>query len=183
MYLVGSHTDKMSIPAGMTEAVQNSTRHVATWVEEHNYQAYDPGDGDLSFLRYFTFDIHFLRRLLTGAVLRVPFHIRPLIGIRPHTSTKGMGYMGWGYVKMYASTGEENYRRRAEFCFDWLMENRSRELQALLLGEPLFIRNARRHHTRAHAHNRLEQPDRFGFPGSLRGIARAEVPGRRHECQ
>ena len=134
MYLVGSHTDKMSIPAGMTEAVQNSTRHVVTWVEEHNYQAYDPGDGDLSFLRYFTFDIHFLRRLLTGAVLRVPFHIRPLIGIRPHTSTKGMGYMGWGYVKMYASTGEENHRRRAEFCFDWLMENRSKNCRHYCWG-------------------------------------------------
>jgi rhamnogalacturonyl hydrolase YesR len=94
-------------------------------VEAHNYRAYDPGDGDLSFLRYFTFNSHFMRRLLTAAVLRTPFHIRPWIGIEPHTSTKGMGYMGWGYVKMYALTGEENYRRRAETCFDWLMENRS----------------------------------------------------------
>jgi rhamnogalacturonyl hydrolase YesR len=118
----------------MTEAVQRSTRHVATWVEEHKYEAYDPGDGDLSFLRYFTFDIHFLRRLLTGAILRVPFHIRPLIGIRPHTSTKGMGYMGWGYVKMSALTGEESYRRRAKFCFDWLMENQSRNCKHYCWG-------------------------------------------------
>ena len=69
----------------------------------------------------------------------MPFHIRPLIGIRPHTSTKGMGYMGWGYVKMYALTGAEDHRRRAEFCFDWLMANRPEEMQAVLLGEPLFI--------------------------------------------
>jgi rhamnogalacturonyl hydrolase YesR len=94
-------------------------------VEEHNYRAYDPGDGDLSFLRHFTFTAHSLRRLLTAAVLRAPFHIRPLIGIRPHTSTKGMGYMGWGYVKMYALTGAEDQRRRAESCFDWLIGNRS----------------------------------------------------------
>ena len=33
--------------------------------------------------------------------------------------------MGWGYVKMYALTGDESYRRRAEFCFDWLIENKS----------------------------------------------------------
>jgi rhamnogalacturonyl hydrolase YesR len=105
--------------------VQKSAQEVSRWVEEHNYRAYDPGDGDLSFLRYFTFNVHSLRRLLTGAVLRVPFHIRPLIGIRPHTSTKGMGYMGWGYVKMYALTGAEDQRRRAESCFDWLMRNRS----------------------------------------------------------
>jgi rhamnogalacturonyl hydrolase YesR len=36
-----------------------------------------------------------------------------------------MGYMGWGYVKMYALTGSEDYRRRADCCFDWLMANRS----------------------------------------------------------
>lgn len=105
--------------------VQESVGKVARWVENHDYRAYDPGDGDLSFLRYFTFNTHFLRRLLTAAVLRVPFHIRPWIGIPPHRSTKGMGYMGWGYAKLYALTGNEDYRRRAEFCFDWLMENRS----------------------------------------------------------
>ena len=114
--------------------VEGSLQKVSHWVEEHDYRAYDPGDGNLSFLRYFTLNSHFLRRLLTGAVLRVPFHIRPLIGIRPHTSTKGMGYMGWGYVKMYALTGEENYRRRAEFCFNWLMENGSKNREHYCWG-------------------------------------------------
>lgn len=109
----------------MKETVQKSIDAVAGWVETHNYQAYDPGDGELSYLRYFTFDIHFLQRLLTAAVLRTPIHIRPWIGIKPHTSTKGMGYMGWGYVKMYALTRNEDYRRKAESCFDWLMANRS----------------------------------------------------------
>ncbi len=107
------------------KTTQESIEGVTRWVETHNYQAYDPGDGSLSFLRYLTFDSHFLRRLLTAAVLRVPFHVRPFVGIKPHTSTKGMGYMGWGYTKMYALTGDENYRRRAEYCFDWLIENRS----------------------------------------------------------
>jgi hypothetical protein len=109
----------------VTESVLKSIEDVAHWVETHNFRAYDPGDGDLSFLRYFTFNIHFLRRLLTGAVLRSPLNIRPWIGIRPHTSTKGMGYMGWGYLKMFGMTGAEGHRRRAESCFDWLMENRS----------------------------------------------------------
>ena len=104
------------------------------WVEDHNYQAYDPGDGDLSFLRYLTFDVHFLRRVLTAVVLRTPFHIRPWIGIRPHTSTKGMGYFGWGYVKMYALTGDESYRHRAKCCFDWLIENRSAGYQQYCWG-------------------------------------------------
>lgn len=109
----------------MKSDLEKSIQGVTRWVEEHDYRAYDPGDGDLSFLSHCTFRIHFLRRLLTAAVLRTPFHIRPWIGIQPHTSTKGMGYMGWGYVKMYALTGLADYRRRAESCFDWLMENRS----------------------------------------------------------
>lgn len=109
----------------MDNRIRTSADAVARWVETHNYKAYDPGDGNLSFVRHLTFGNHFLRRLLTAIVLRTPFHIRPLIGIRPHTSTKGIAYMGWGYVKMYALTKDETYRRRAEFCFDWLMKNRS----------------------------------------------------------
>src|SRR5215470_17313498 len=101
--------------------VEQSARDVARWVEDHNYKAYDPGDGDLSFFRNLTFNTHFLRRALTAVVLRVPFDIRPWIGIKPHTSTKGMGYIGWGYVKMYKLTGEEEFRRRAEHCLGWLM--------------------------------------------------------------
>jgi rhamnogalacturonyl hydrolase YesR len=105
--------------------VQKSIEAVTHWVEDHDFRAYDPGDGNLSFLRHFTFNSHVLRQVLTATVLRTPFEIRPLIGIKPHRSTKGIGYMGWGYVKMYALTGDETYRRRAEFCFDWLIENRS----------------------------------------------------------
>ena len=109
----------------MVDELQASILQLTHWVERHDYRAYDPGDGDLSFLRYCTFNQHFLRRVLTAVVLRTPFHIRPLIGIRPHTSTKGMGYMGWGYTKMYAVTGDDSYRQRAKYCFDWLVENRS----------------------------------------------------------
>ena len=105
--------------------IRRSADRVARWVEEHDYKAYDPGDGNLAFLRHFTFNTHFLNRLLTAAVLRAPVHIRPWIGIPPHTSTKGMGYMAWGYLKMFALTGQKGYRRRGEFCLDWLMEHRS----------------------------------------------------------
>lgn len=101
-------------------AIEESLEAVSRWVEGHDYRAYDPGDGCMSPLRYLTFDTHFLRRLLTGAVLRAPFHIRPWIGIRPHTSTKGMGYMAWGYTKRYALSQAHVHRERAEACFGWL---------------------------------------------------------------
>ena len=80
--------------------VRKSLDQLAAWVERHDYQAYDPGDGQLSPLRQLTFGSFFLKRSLTAIVLRMPYNIRPLIGVRPHTSTKGMGYMAWGYAKM-----------------------------------------------------------------------------------
>jgi hypothetical protein len=109
----------------MTDFVENSVDNLISWVEGHNYRAYDPGDGSLSFLLPLTLNVPFFRRLLTAVVLRTPIHIRPWIGIRPHTSTKGMGYFAWGYTKMFALTGDESYRRRAEMCFEWLIANRS----------------------------------------------------------
>jgi rhamnogalacturonyl hydrolase YesR len=105
--------------------IQNSIDALCAWVEGHNYEAYDPGDGQLSPLRRLAFGNVFLKRLLTAAVLRVPFNIRPWIGIQPHTSTKGMGYMAWGYVKMFAQTGDSRFAGRARSCLDWLMQHRA----------------------------------------------------------
>jgi len=103
----------------------NSIDGVTRWVEEHDYKAYDPGDGHISFFRHCTFNIRFLERVLTAAVLRIPFNIRPWIGIKPHTSTKGMGYMAWGYSIMHSHTEEAHYQEKATSCFQWLIENRS----------------------------------------------------------
>jgi glycosyltransferase involved in cell wall biosynthesis len=105
--------------------LENSLRRVAAWIEAHDCKAYDPGDGQLSFLRHFALGQPFLRRLLTAFVLRAPFNIRPWIGIRPHVSTKGMGYLAWGYCKRYARTKDDRFATRARACLDWLVEHRA----------------------------------------------------------
>jgi uncharacterized protein YyaL (SSP411 family) len=109
----------------MITQLENRIAGVVHWMEEHDYRAYEPGDGNLSFLRAFTFENLALQCLHTAVVMRIPFNIRPILGIRPHRSTKGTGYMAWGYLKMSALTGDESYRRRAVACLDWLTENRS----------------------------------------------------------
>jgi len=114
--------------------LQNSIKSLCAWVEEHNYEAYDPGDGQLSPLRQLALGNVFLKRLLTAAVLRVPFNIRLLIGIQPHTSTKGMGYMAWGYLKMFAQTGDSRFAERAHFCLDWLIEQRAKKFDQFCWG-------------------------------------------------
>jgi rhamnogalacturonyl hydrolase YesR len=109
----------------MNEYIDNSIDKVSAWVEGHGYRAYDPGDGQLSWLAKLTCGNLVLERLLTAAVLRSPFNIRPLIGITPHTSTKGMGYMAWGYLLRYRLTRDPRFAALAENCLQWLIDHRA----------------------------------------------------------
>jgi rhamnogalacturonyl hydrolase YesR len=109
----------------MERKLRQSIAGVAGWVEAHGYRAYDPGDGNLSYLHALTGNVLLLERLLQQAVYRAPFNLRPLLGIAPHISTKGIGYMAWGYVKMYRITGDPSFAERAFAAFDWLIRNSS----------------------------------------------------------
>ena len=109
----------------MQSRLEQSISSLLHWVESHNYAVYDPGDGNNSFLNILTFNNLLLERLLQQSVYRAPFNLRPLFGIRPHVSTKGMGYMAWGYVKMFRLTGDKSYEERARQCLNWLVQHRS----------------------------------------------------------
>jgi rhamnogalacturonyl hydrolase YesR len=109
----------------MKQKLATSIQRLTHWVESHNYQAYDPGDGNNSFLHFLTFDIILLERFLQQAVYRAPFNLRPLLGIPPHTSTKGMGYLAWGFVKMHKLTGEAGYAEKARAALAWLIEHKA----------------------------------------------------------
>ena len=118
----------------MRKKLENSLNQLSHWVENHGFKAYDPGDGQMSYLRAFTFNNHTLERILTASVLRAPIEIRPLLGIRPHTSTKGMGYMAWGYLRLYKLTGEVKYAKCAQSCLDWLIQHRSQNYPEFCWG-------------------------------------------------
>lgn len=105
--------------------IVSSAERVARWVEHHRFEAYDPGDGQRSFLSALTFGSEPLERILTAVVLRAPINVRPAIGITPHTSTKGMGYMAWGYLWRLRATGDPAFASKAERCLSWLKEHRS----------------------------------------------------------
>ena len=109
----------------MKEKLEKSIAAVASWVENHDYKAYDPGDGNLSFLHALTFNNLFLERLLQQSSYRAPINLRPLYGIKPHTSTKGMGYFAWGYLKLYALNRDARHKERAVACLEWLIKNKS----------------------------------------------------------
>lgn len=108
-----------------TQTVRASLISLVQWLENHEYRAYDPGDGNNSFLHALTFNNLLLERLLQQAVYRAPFNLRPALGIKPHVSTKGMGYIAWGYFRLFALSSEKQWKERGLSCLKWLMEHRS----------------------------------------------------------
>jgi rhamnogalacturonyl hydrolase YesR len=105
--------------------LKTSIGKVEKWVEDHGYRGYEPFDGLSSYLRPITFKSLFLERLLQQVVRQSPINLRPLLGIKPQDSTKGRGYMAWGYLQMFKATGDPSYEERARECLDWLDKNKS----------------------------------------------------------
>lgn len=105
--------------------ITESLLKLERWVERHDYRGYEPFDGLSTFLRPLTFGNLLLERLLQQLVRQSPVNLRPLLGIRPQDSTKGRGYMAWGYLAMLGNGGDPSYREKATRCLDWLDRNRA----------------------------------------------------------
>jgi len=99
---------------------ESSLRQVQAWVEARDYKGYDPGDGLTSFLRPLTFGNIFAERLLQQAIWKSPINIRPLVGVKPLDSTKGRGFMAWGYLLRYQALARAEDKAKAIACLDWL---------------------------------------------------------------
>src|SRR6266542_3549020 len=105
--------------------IYRSLERVVAWVQSHDYRAYEPADGNSSALFPLTMGTVFPMRVLQQVVLRAPINIRPLIGVKPHESAIGRGYMAWAYLLMYQRTQSERIQEEARACLDWLIENRA----------------------------------------------------------
>lgn len=105
--------------------LEDSIVKLAAWVEAQGYKGYDPSDGLNSFLRPLTFGNQLADRVLMQLIWKSPFNLRPLVGIRPEESTKGRGYMAWGYWLRYKVTQDRSYKAKAIACLDWLTANKA----------------------------------------------------------
>ena len=105
--------------------VEGSIKKLEAWIEAHNYKGYEPFDGLSSFLRPLTFNNLFLERLLQQLVRQSPINLRPMLGIKPQESTKGRGYMAWGYLIMYNLKRINQYKEKAIKCLEWLDANKA----------------------------------------------------------
>jgi len=103
----------------------NSIIKLDEWIEENDYKGYEPFDGVSSYLRIFTFRNWFGERILQQLVLRCPFNIRPFIGIKPRYSTKGMGFLAKGFIRLWRIKKQKKWKDKAQYCLDWLIDNQS----------------------------------------------------------
>jgi polysaccharide biosynthesis protein VpsJ len=108
------------------EKVFESIRRLSDWLEKNDYRAYDTFDGlNAKLLRPLTFENKFLRMALQQGVRRFPINLRPLLGIAKSHSSKGMGFLARGFMRLHQATGDAHWRDKAEMALQWLIENQS----------------------------------------------------------
>jgi hypothetical protein len=105
-------------------ATKRSLDRVQAWVEHHKYRGYEPFDGLSSWARPLTFGNLFAQRILQQLIRQSPFNLRSVMGVAPKDSTKGQGYMAWGYLVLYRSTEQEAYLEKAISCLRWLDQHK-----------------------------------------------------------
>jgi hypothetical protein len=96
------------------------------WLVENDYSGYDTFDGLSAFIRPLTFETNFLRTVLQQGVRRFPINLRPLLRIPKSRSTKGMGFLARGFMRLEDATGDTIWGEKAESALQWLIENQSK---------------------------------------------------------
>jgi hypothetical protein len=106
--------------------IHESVLRLFGWLEKNDYCGYDTFDGlNARVVRPLTFENKFLRTVLQQGVRRFPFNLRPLLGVDKGHSTKGMGFLARGFIRLHEATGDQIWADKAEFALQWLIENQS----------------------------------------------------------
>lgn len=122
-----SETEVQALAIISKDQLLDSILRLWRWLEENDYRAYDTFDGlSAKYLRPLTFEIKFLRQVLQQGVRRFPINLRPLLGIHTSFSTKGMGFLARGFIRLHEATGERICAEKAQFALEWLIENTSK---------------------------------------------------------
>jgi polysaccharide biosynthesis protein VpsJ len=126
MEYAGKHLSRSEENAEMKDRVYQSICLLSDWLEKNGYRGYDVFDGlNAKYLRALAFNNKYLNTILQQGVRRFPLNLRPLLGISQSHSTKGMGFLARGFMRLYECTGDITWRHKAESALQWLLENTS----------------------------------------------------------
>src|SRR5579871_4992102 len=130
----GEETKASHQDDGLKGELYASIGQLFEWLERNDYRGYDTFDGLSAFLRPLTFENKFLRIALQQSVRRLLLNIRPLLGIKKSHSTKGMGFLARGFLRLHEATGNPLWRQKAEFALQWLIQNQSKGYRGAAWG-------------------------------------------------
>jgi polysaccharide biosynthesis protein VpsJ len=124
IYAGGNKTDTSN--STVKNHVHQSLVRLSGWLDRNDYSGYDTFDGlSAPFLRPLTLNSKFLNIALQQGVRRFPINLRPLLCIPKSRSTKAMGFLAKGFVRLHHATGDAVWLDKAEFALQWLIDNRS----------------------------------------------------------
>ncbi len=104
--------------------VYDSLLRLFGWLEKEDYRGYDTFDGLNSvLLRPLTFETKFLRTVLQQGIRRFPLNLRPLVGVSKSHSTKAMGFVARGFIRLHRTTGDASWAAKAEQTLQWLVDH------------------------------------------------------------
>ncbi len=107
------------------EEIANSIDRLSVWLEKNDYRGYDTFDGlNAKYVRPLTFETKLLRTVLQQGIRRFPINLRPVLGVEKSRSTKGMGFLARGFMRLHQATGDKAWSDKAEMALQWLMDNR-----------------------------------------------------------
>ncbi|MBE9569220.1 MAG: glycoside hydrolase family 127 protein, partial [Proteobacteria bacterium] len=96
------------------------------YVEGEDFRGYDPYDAlNSPLLRFLSHNSKYLRILFIQTLKRLPFNLRPVLGIRKELNPKGLGLFLWGYAKLYGAEKEQRYLTTISHLLDLLEHTRS----------------------------------------------------------
>ncbi len=108
------------------DQIFESIGRLSGWLERNDYRGYDTFDGlNAKYARPLTFESNFLRTVLQQGVRRFPVNLRLILGIPKSRSTKGMGFLARGFMRLNQATGDAAWADKAQSALEWLIENRS----------------------------------------------------------
>jgi len=123
---VGEKTEIQASNAAQKARIYRSIERLSLWLEEHDFRGYDTFDGlNARFVRPLTFETRFLRTVVQQGVRRFPLNLRPVLGITREHSSKGMGFLARGFIRLHQATGDHVWADKAETALNWLIEHQT----------------------------------------------------------
>lgn len=115
-----------NVDAGAKAEIYQSIEKLSQWLVKSDYCGYDTFDGlNARFVRPLTLETVFLRTVLQQGIRRFPINLRPMLGVRRERSSKGMGFLARGFMRLHTATGDESWAGLAEEALLWLIQNQA----------------------------------------------------------